>query len=1750
MAPCLSVSGPASDPDPSEGLDVVPIISVVGAASPSLAGMREGDDHVCTPADFVVGAAARFEANLAAVTLLKVLEAEDCPCTPEERAVLARFSGFGDTAFEAAFRLSAHRPEDTIWVQRGQRLRVLVTEAEWQSLERSRLNAFFTSPDVIAAMWDGLLALGLGSLAAPRILEPAAGVGRFLGLQPRETVAGASRTAVELDTLTARLLKALYPRASVHALGFQDAPLRDDFFDVAISNVPFGDVPVVDRAFLKPGQRYLTRAVHNYFFVKVLTKLRPGGVLAFLTSRYTLDAPTAQPIRASIHQRADLVAAVRLPAGTFPDTDVVTDLVLLRKRLAGETTGDATWLDTVPRTYAYQRQAGGRYSPPIEEVRADLNAYFVAHPEHVLGTQGAVSVMYGGGGYTVALPEGGREAVIEALRDRMRALPAGLLAPAQRPALTAPALRTRANHGANLKEGAYVVLGALRVCRGGQLVDPLLSSSQTTRVQEMLAVRDAGRAALRAQLDGAGQQAIEESQRSLNAVYDRFVFRFGPLNAATNAAAMGTDPDAFFLRALERWDTEAQQRHESGRPVTDAAARDRLKMPLFRDIVVRQARPAISARSARDAHLIVLNERGALDFGRMAELLGSGGPDSVRDALTVDGLIFEDPEAGWQTADAYLSGNVKHKLAIAEKAALAESRFGRNVDALRAVIPADIPPGQIDVRLGTHWVPASDVNRFLADVLDAEEPRWSRTGNQFVHYVAETAEWVLEAEPLIPAARNFGDWGTPRASALSIVLDLLNGRLPKVTDELEDGRRVVNHRETLAAQEKAEALQRRFTEWLWSDADRAERLARFYNDHFNAIRPREYDGSHLTLPGSNPTFTLRPHQGAAVWRILQEPAVGLFHEVGAGKTAVLAAAAMELRRLGLASKVMIVVPNDILQQFATEFQRFYPLARLLVPGKDDFTPTRRNEFMARIATGDWDAVIVALSQFTLLPVNAETEAAFLQRELAAYRDAVRDMADEAREAGDRSWRSSEKSVQKAIQRLSARLESCQRRLEERKRLTRTMTFEDLGIDRLFVDEAHAVKNLPFVTRLERVKGLPNPTECQRATDMFLKTQWLLDRRGGIVFSTGTPIANTIAESWTMARYLMRETLEELGLHHFDAWARLFAETVVTLEQTVTGAYRPTARFARFKNVPEWLQLFQLVADIRMGAEVPELEQLKPRLVGGEVLGKRIFRTATATPELLAFMEQLAKRVEHLGPPTKGADNMLKIASDARKAALDMRLIRPGSVEHPRSKLNLAADEIAAVYRETAPDRGIQLVFLDLGTPKAVDVPTRDEDAVIVDADTTEELTLLTDVYAVLKHKLTARGIPADEIRFVHEAKTREARFRLFQAANDGLARVVIGSTQKLGTGANVQKRLAALHHLDAPWRPMDIEQREGRGLRQGNAVYGPALDTTGTVIDPGRGIRIFLYVTERSFDAYVWQAIEAKARGFKAILRRSVTVRVVEDVDEVVLSAAEAKALVAGDPDVLKRVQLQSEIVKLEALRAAHLDRQVQARWEVKRLPRRIAELRARVEAIAADVAFRDAHAPQATSRGDKLFAFLIGGRTYTDRAEAAPAFAVAIQRGTEASFAPGNSTGSCPSSPIARYRGFEVIARPASMGTVRLGLRRPERSDALEYATARTLDVEQVSAYGTGLFQRLDHVLEALDAELKAARDGLTREQTNLGSYSEQLARPFQHGQALLDAQRELARIERKLTGQTGTGGRIPSTVVTDGHAAQQAAA
>jgi hypothetical protein len=701
-------------------------------------------DHVCTADDFVTGATARFDANLAAIEVLQSMEASSRQASPDEQQVLARFSGFGDSTFEPAFRLTPMRKEDQPWVERGQRLRELVDDSEWESLQRSRLNAFFTTPEVIGAIWEGLVRLGIGDLPDPRILEPAAGVGRFLGLQPPEIAERSHRTAIELDVLTAGLLKQLYPRVAVHVLGFQDAPLRDDWFDVAVSNVPFGDFPVVDGAFLKASQRFFTRSIHNYFFVKSLTKLRPGGVLAFITSRYTLDAPSAEPVRRHLQQSGDLLAAVRLPSGIFPDTDVVTDLVLMRKRLSNERDGDDGWVRSVPQTFAYQRpprpNASGQTAP--EEIRCDVNAYFVAHPELVLGTQDATSAMHGGAMYTVKLPPAGRDPVIAALRETMQALPSNVVAPRQNgAAFSLTPMRQEApmaEANTALREGAYAIIGdALLVRRDGRLVDPQLSPSQAVRVRGLLAVRDAARSALRAQLDGAGLERIEQTQRRLNAAYDQFVFRFGPLNSPPNVAAMASDPDAFFLRALERRDTEAQQHQRTGRPVSDQAARERLKMPLFHDIVVRQARPATRARSARDAFLITLNELGTLDFARMAELLGSNlSPDFVRDQLAADGLVFEDPEGSWLTADAYLSGNVKHRLAVAEKAAGAEPRYDRNVEALRVVIPSDIPPGQIEVRLGTHWIPATDFNQFLVDVLDAEEPRWSHSSNQFVRYVA------------------------------------------------------------------------------------------------------------------------------------------------------------------------------------------------------------------------------------------------------------------------------------------------------------------------------------------------------------------------------------------------------------------------------------------------------------------------------------------------------------------------------------------------------------------------------------------------------------------------------------------------------------------------------------------------------------------------------------------------------------------------------------------------------------------------------------------------------------------------------------------------------------------------------------------------------------------------------------------------------------------------------------------------------
>ena len=1632
--------------------------------------LARGQDHILTDDDVfaIKSPTRRFEANLDAIQLVKHLEEEDRLSTVEEQSVLAKYSGFGDSAFEQAFTRFSR---DENWKARGERLKALVTDEEFKAIEKSRLNAFYTTPEVVNAMWQAVDRMGVGKLLRPRVLEPSAGSGRFLGLQPVEMAARSQRTAVELDALTSQMLKHLYPNADIHAsTGYENAPLPNDSIDLAISNVPFGDFPVTDKAFGK-GRKFLTKRIHNYFFAKTLDKLRPGGILAFITTHGTLDAPTAKPVREALAEKADLVGAIRLPKGAFPDTQVITDIVFMRKRLPGDAPGDQQWIDTGKVAI----EAGSERFRFEKEF--NVNQYFLDHPEMVLGTHSSSGSMRGEDEYSVDPLEG--QKLEDSLGEAVQRLPENIVAES----VLVPKRQVRLATGVNAKEGSFVITddGKLFTKEKGVLIETGLSEENGSRVQEMLIVRDAARAVLDKQLQSAPDADIEGAQVELNRSYDAFVKEHGALNVKTNAQLMRLDPDGAFLRALEQ-----------------PADKGWEKMAIFSQRVVKGLGDH-QADNPRDALAVTLNETGGLDFERMGELLGQSGEDTQA-ALAREGAIYKNPVGDWEASDEYLTGNVRQKLEQAQAAAKANNAFAPNVAALGKVQPDDLTPSQIDVQLGVPWVPPDDVSDFVSHLLGARR-RFGNRSRPFFNYIEQTGQWVTE-ERITDAnrAKSTSEWGTQRMPASAIIEKLLNSQAVEVRDKTDEGKSERNAPETIAAQEKAVAIQEEFKRWIWDDPERAMRLARFYNDTFNNMRPRVFDGAHQTFPGMANKWAdqLHEHQKDAIWRVVQDGTTLLAHEVGFGKSAVMVAGGMELRRLGLARKNIFVVPKATHAQFRSQFKDIYPYAKVLFPEQSDFTPDKRPEMMARIATGDWDAVIISDTQFRRLPVRPETEAALLKDEVDDLQSA---MEAEAAENGVRG--KTHKELQKAMVRLEERIKATQQRSAE---ITDdTVFFEDLGIDQMFVDEADMFKNLRFTTRMSRIKGLPN-TDSQRAWDMFQKVRYLQKQGNGrgVVFATGTPIANTVAEGYTMMRYLQQPMLEERGLQHFDAWAKTFGGTTEGLEQTPTGAYRLTQRFAKFSNLPELSNLWQTTADIRVASEVQQITELQPKLVNdkGEK-GQRTVVAADASESLKAFMGALAKRADNLANVDPTEDNMLKIASDARMASLDMRLVDPGASFDPAGKLAKAVDNIVRIYKETAKDKGAQLVFLDIGTPKAVDKPTEDGTQE-TDFETDAEESLLKDVYGDLRNRLVSAGIPVEDIAFIHDVKTDKAKEKLFDRVNKGDIRVLLGSTGKLGVGVNVQERAAALHHLDAPWRPRDIEQREGRVIRQGNKVYGPKIED-GEVIGPGPGVRIYNYVTQGSFDAYMWQAIEAKARAIKSLMRRNVVSRSIEDVDSLTISASEAKALASGNPDVMKAVQLKNDINRLVLVKGSHRDGIIRAQGELQTLPLAINAQKRTIAELGKDIALTD------KTQGQE-FKITINNQTFSERVEAGKVMEEIITKVEKAQV-------SDKAQALGMYRGFALSVGRFPLG-VRLILHSPTTN--AEYLSTEI----GIDASGLGAITRVENIPTSLAGKLAMSEKNLAGSEASLGTFKEQADKPFEQGERLQKMQAELADIEKRLQG------------------------
>jgi len=1408
----------------------------------------------------LTGAVAKFEANLVAIDTLRQIEAEDRPATATERQALLRYTGWG--GLPASFNLET---QDRSWAERAQRLQALLSAEDYESARASVNNSHYTEVHVIEAMWQAVKRFGF---TGGRILEPAAGVGHFIGAMPRAIAERSTTTAIEIDQVSGRLLKALYTPSGVDVriAPFEKTALPDNWFDLVIGNVPFGKYKVADVR----NRAYARFSIHNYFFGRALDLVRPGGLVCFITSSHTMDAQY-DGVREYVASQAHLLGAIRLPKGAFAgiaSTEVQTDILFLRKRQrAEEVKADWLTLGMVPESLKH---------PQCHERYLTINAWYAQHPEFCIGR-----IRHESNGYEevpVAVFEGDLETT---LLERIALLPEGVYQPAV--AKTAP-LRVVVTAQAGARPGSYRLhQGRVHRVEGSEMVDvhDQLNATQRARVTGLCAIRDHARALLDAQLEDDDDGRLGHLRAMLNGTYDRYVAKHGCLSTRANALVFRRDPDYPLLLSLEHYDEES-----------DTAR----KAALFtRRTLTRVVEPS-TAGEPTEALAASIQWRGRVDPAYMAALL-SAPERAVLDALAEAGQVFLDPSDGeWKTADDYLSGNVKAKL---KQAAMSGSAYQRNIDALEQVQPEDLLPAAIEPRLGAVWIPAIDVEGFVQQVLELKDCQ--------VSYSAEAGAWSVkygewEARQNVKVTQEFG---TSRMNAIELVQCALNVQVPTVRDrDPETDKYFVNPDETLAAREKLGLIKERFAAWAFDDTERREKLCRIYNDLFNATRPRRFDGSHLKLPGFSRCYELHPHQPDAVWRIVQSGNTGLFHVVGAGKTAVCVIASMELRRLGFVNKPSHVVPNHMLAQYTAEFVRLYPNASVLMASKEDLEGDRRRELVSRIATGDWDAVVITHSSFERIKMSPQFTERFIKEIIHEIEMAVR-----AEKSSDRSNR--------IVKQLEAMKKNWAVRLEKLlsdKKKDDLLTWEQLGIDCLFVDEAHLHKNLYRFTKMTRVAGLPM-TSSERAFDLFLKTRYTMQIHGhaqrGVVFATATPVANTMAEIHTMMRYLQPQRLEELGLQQFDAWAATFGESVTALEIAPDGSgYRMHTRFARFINVPELMAVFGEVADIRtaemLNLLVPKLRGGKPRIVA-----------CPASKALKAFVQTLVQRAEAVrnGRVKPQDDNMLAITTDGRKAALDFRLVAPGARFDENGKIAACVREVHAIWQRTSASRRAQLVFCDLSSPKGG-----------------REFS----VYDDLCERLIDAGIPEKEIAFVHDAQTDVQKATLFKAVREGRVRVLLGSTAKMGIGTNVQTLLVALHHLDAPWRPCDVEQREGRILRQGNEC---------------EEVEIFRYVSEGSFDSYMWQTLETKARFIAQVMSGDKGLRSLEDVESAALSYAEVKALASGNPLVIEKAGVDAEVAKLSTLFSVWRNQRYANESEVGRLPMMIEALDKKIGLYAQDMA-------------------------------------------------------------------------------------------------------------------------------------------------------------------------------------------------------
>jgi len=1590
------------------------VIQTISTESPTVEAERPtlepaGNFHITDDDLGVGGPKQKFARNIEAIRTLFKLEQEHRGATAEEQQVLSQYVGWGGLA-------DAFDPGKDSWAKEYAALKGLLSEDEYAAARSSTLNAHYTSPTVIRSIYDAVERMGFHS---GNILEPSMGVGNFFGMLP-DSMADSRLYGVELDSITGRIAKKLYPQADITVAGFETTDRRD-FYDLAVGNVPFGQYKVNDKAYNKLGF-----SIHNYFFAKAIDQVRPGGIIAFVTSRYTMDSKDSTA-RKHMAERADLLGAIRLPNNAFranAGTDVVSDIIFLQKR-------DRP-IDHEPDWVQLGKTEDG----------FAINQYFADHPEMVLGVLSTESTQYGREELTVAPLEG--TSLADQLAEAVQHIEGQYVEVEVETPDVADAEVERKTLPADpdVKNFSYAVVDGEVFYRENSVMTQVeLSDTAKGRVTGMVELRQIVNELIQQQLEDYPDADIKAAQERLNAAYDAFTAKYGLLNDRKNGRLFEQDSSYYLLCSLENLDEQGQLKS---------------KAAMFTKRTIRPERTVTSVDTPSEALAVSIGEHGKVDLRYMAELLGTPG-EFGRITTELSGVIFKDPaadptdpEAGWQMADEYLSGDVRAKLRMAQFAAETNPEFTVNVDALTKAQPRELEASEIDIRLGATWLDPDIIQKFMTETFQI--PYYLRHAVK-VRYSPYTAEWRVEGK----TATGRGDiissetYGTSRANAYKILEETLNLKDVRIYDTIEDAegkpKRVLNKRETMLAQQKQQVIKDAFANWVWQDPQRRIALVKQYNELFNSTRPREYDGSHIKFVGMNPEITLREHQRNAIAHVLYGGNTLLAHEVGAGKTYEMAASAMEAKRLGLCQKSLFVVPNHLTEQWASDFLNLYPNAKLLVARRKDFETANRKKFCARIATGDYDAVIIGHSQFERIPLSFERQERIIQEQIYETLAAINELKVHAGE------NFSIKQMEKTRKTLETKLEKL--RSDERK--DDVITFEQLGVDRLFVDESHFYKNLFLTTKMRNVAGL-STSEAQKSSDMFGKCRYLDEITGGrgVVFATGTPVSNSMTELYTVMRYLQYSTLQQKKLTHFDCWASTFGETTTAIELAPEGTgYRARTRFAKFFNLPELMSMFKEVADIKTS------DQLHLPVPVAK------FETVVAKPSEIQkeMVQELSKRAAdiHSGIVDASVDNMLCVTNDGRKIGLDVRLMNPMLPDDPNSKLNVCVQNVLKIWEEGKDQKLTQLLFCDLSTPKN-------------DGN--------FNVYDDIRKKLVAAGVPENEIEFIHNADTEAKKAALFSKVRSGDVRVLLGSTAKMGAGTNVQSRLVAVHHLDVGWKPSDMTQRNGRIIRQGNM---------------NKEVKVFNYVTEGTFDSYLFQTLENKQRFISQIMTSKSPVRSCEDVDEQALSYAEIKALCAGNPLIKEKMDLDVQVAKLKVLKADHQSQKFRLQDKLlTKFPADIQETNAHIAGLKADAQLAAAH-PQGK---EEFCGMTIKGVTYDEKKTAGERLVLACSELPNAE-----------EKVIGSYRGFELSLRFDTFRSEYQALLKGQRKYTVPLGTDPL-----------GNIIRLDNSLNSFPERITSAENELTTLHQQQAAAQIEVEKPFPQEEELAEKSARLAELNAQL--------------------------